>query len=174
MICCPLSIWTEETTAISTTETVVSDSNIPDYSGSAYVILNNNKPEFTENEITNKDGKIKVVANLPYYITTPIIMKLLEERLNIKSITVMVQKEVAERLAEIPGGKETGSITYSIRYYTEPEIVLEVPNTSFIPSPKVDSAVIKLEVLSTPKIHIENEAAFFKVVKAAFLQKRRS
>ena len=118
--------------------------------------------------------KAKVVANLPYYITTPIIMKLLEDKLNLESITVMVQKEVAERLAEEPGGKDTGAITYSIHYYTNPEIVIDVPNDSFVPAPKVDSAVIKLEVLSTPKIHVENEAIFFKVVKAAFLQKRKT
>lgn len=118
--------------------------------------------------------KAKVVANLPYYITTPIIMKLLEDKLNLESITVMVQKEVAERLAEEPGGKDTGAITYSIHYYTNPEIVINVPNDSFVPAPKVDSAVIKLEVLSTPKIHVENEATFFKVVKAAFLQKRKT
>ena len=118
--------------------------------------------------------KAKVVANLPYYITTPIIMKLLEDKLNLESITVMVQKEVAERLAEEPGGKETGAITYSIHYYTNPEIVINVPNDSFVPAPKVDSAVIKLEVLNTPKIQVENEAVFFKVVKAAFLQKRKT
>ncbi len=116
----------------------------------------------------------KVVANLPYYITTPIIMKLLEDKLNLESITVMVQKEVAERLAEKPGGKETGSITYSIHYYTDPEIVLDVPNSSFIPEPKVDSAVIKLNVLKEPKITVKNEQTFFKVVKAAFLQKRKT
>ncbi len=116
----------------------------------------------------------KVVANLPYYITTPIIMKLLEDKLNLESITVMVQKEVAERLAEQPGGKETGSITYSIHYYTNPEIILDVPNTSFIPAPKVDSAVIKLQVLKTPKITVKDETMFFKVVKAAFLQKRKT
>ena len=118
--------------------------------------------------------KAKVVANLPYYITTPIIMKLLEDKLNLESITVMVQKEVAERLAEEPGGKETGAITYSIQYYTNPEIILDVPNTSFIPSPKVDSAVIKLQVLKQPKINVKNETVFFKLVKAAFLQKRKT
>lgn len=118
--------------------------------------------------------KAKVVANLPYYITTPIIMKLLEDKLNLESITVMVQKEVAERLAEEPGGKETGAITYSIQYYTNSEIILEVPNTSFIPAPKVDSAVIKLQVLKQPKINVKNETTFFKLVKAAFLQKRKT
>lgn len=117
---------------------------------------------------------VKVVANLPYYITTPIIMKLLEEKLNLKSITVMVQKEVAERLTETPGGKNTGSITYNIHYYTEPQTVLEVPKESFIPSPKVDSSVIKLDVLKEPKIKVSDENLFFKIVKCAFMQKRKT
>lgn len=117
---------------------------------------------------------VKVVANLPYYITTPIIMKLLEEHLNLTSITVMVQKEVALRLTETPGGKETGAITYSINYYTNPSIVLDVSKESFIPSPKVDSAVIKLDVLSKPKVSVCDEKLFFKIIKAAFLQKRKT
>lgn len=117
---------------------------------------------------------VKVVANLPYYITTPIIMKLLEERLNLKSITVMVQKEVAVRLTQTPGEKETGAITYSINYYTNPSIELEVSKECFIPCPKVDSAVIKLEVLKEPKIKVVNEELFFKIIKASFLQKRKT
>lgn len=116
----------------------------------------------------------KVVANLPYYITTPIIMKLLEDKLNLESITVMVQKEVAERLAEEPGGKDTGAITYSINYYTNPQIVLDVPKDCFLPSPKVDSAVIKLDVLKKPKVKVLDEELFFKVIKFAFLQKRKT
>lgn len=125
-------------------------------------------------ESHNEFKSAKVVANLPYYITTPIIMKLLEDKLNLESITVMVQKEVAERLADSPGGKEVGSITYSIHYYTNPEIVIDVPRDSFIPSPNVDSAVIKLEVLKEPKIKVLDEALFFKVVKHSFLQKRKT
>lgn len=116
----------------------------------------------------------KVVANLPYYITTPIIMKLLEEKLNLKSITVMVQREVALRLAAKPGEKETGAITYSINYYTEPKIVLDVPNNSFIPAPEVHSAVIKLDILDKPRVKLNNEKLFFDVIKASFLQKRKT
>ncbi len=116
----------------------------------------------------------KVVANLPYYITTPIIMKLLEEKLNLKSITVMVQKEVALRLAAKPGEKDTGAITYSINYYTEPKIVLDVPNHSFIPAPEVNSAVIKLNILESPRVKLNNEKLFFDIIKAAFLQKRKT
>ncbi len=116
----------------------------------------------------------KVVANLPYYITTPIIMKLLEDRLKLKSITVMVQKEVAVRLTQKPGTKETGAITYSIYYYTSPKLVLSVPRTSFIPAPKVDSAVIKLEVLEKPRVEVSNERLFFDIIKASFLKKRKT
>ena len=116
----------------------------------------------------------KVVANLPYYITTPIIMKLLEERLNIESITVMIQKEVAHRLADVPGGKESGSITYTIWYYSEPEILFDVPNSSFIPEPEVTSTVIKFNILEKPRIEVNDEEKFFKVIKASFMQKRKT
>ena len=122
----------------------------------------------------SKFKNFKVVANLPYYITTPIIMKLLENKLNLKSITVMVQKEVAERLTEKPGGKNTGAITYSINYYTNPRIVLNVSKESFIPVPKVDSSVIHLDVLSNTKIKVKDEQFFFKIIKCAFLQKRKT
>ena len=126
-----------------------------------------------KNKTENIDN-IKVVANLPYYITTPIIMKLLEDKLDIESITVMVQKEVAERLVAIPGEKETGSITYSINYYTNPEMLMIVPNNSFIPEPEVTSAVIKLNVLEKPRIEVKDEEKFFKIIKQAFMQKRKT
>jgi len=116
----------------------------------------------------------KVVANLPYYITTPIIMKLLEDKLNLESITVMVQKEVAERLTELPGGKNCGSITYTINYYTEPKLITNVPNNSFIPAPKVDSSVINLKLLDKPKVSPLDEELFFQIIKTAFLQKRKT
>lgn len=117
---------------------------------------------------------VKIVANLPYYITTPIIMKLLEEKLNIDSITVMVQKEVADRLTEIPGGKNTGAITYCVYYYSEPQEVLTVPNTSFVPEPKVCSEVIKLNIRKEPPVVLKDEKIFFKVVKASFMQRRKT
>ena len=117
---------------------------------------------------------VKIVANLPYYITTPIIMKLLEEKLNIDSITVMVQKEVADRLTEIPGGNNTGAITYCVYYYSEPQEVLTVPNTSFVPEPKVCSEVIKLNIRKEPPVVLKDEKIFFKVVKASFMQRRKT
>lgn len=127
-----------------------------------------------ENLENNELKNAKVVANLPYYITTPIIMKLLEDRLGLESITVMVQKEVAERLAEEPGGKECGAITYSINYFADSEIVIQVPNTSFIPAPEVNSAVIKLTLLKEPRVKVKNEEILFKVIKASFMQKRKT
>ena len=118
--------------------------------------------------------KVKIVANLPYYITTPIIMKLLEDRLNIESITVMVQKEVAERLTAKPGDKLSGAITYSVNYYCEPMKVVVVPNESFIPAPEVSSEVIKLVLRKAPPVKINNEDLFFKFIKASFMQRRKT
>ena len=116
----------------------------------------------------------KIVANLPYYITTPIIMKLLEERLDIETITVMIQKEVADRLVTKPGTGDTGAITYTIHYYTEPKRVIEVPNTAFIPVPKVNSTVINLNILKKPRVTVKDEAKLFEVIKTAFMQKRKT
>lgn len=121
-----------------------------------------------------KIKNIKIVANLPYYITTPIIMKLLEERLDIETITVMIQKEVADRLVTKPGTGDTGAITYTIHYYTEPKRVIEVPNTAFIPVPKVNSTVINLNILKKPRVTVKDEAKLFEVIKTAFMQKRKT
>ena len=101
-------------------------------------------------------------------------MKLLEERLDIKSRTVMVQKEVADRLVDVPGGKNSGAITYGVNYYTKPEKVLEVPNTCFMPAPEVNSSVIKLHVLENPSVKVKNEELLFKIIKLAFMQKRKT
>ena len=118
--------------------------------------------------------KVKIVANLPYYITTPIIMKLLEDKLDIETITVMVQKEVADRLIDVPGGKNSGAITYGVNYYTKPEKVIDVLRDSFIPAPKVNSTVIKLNVLENPSVKVKNENLLFKIIKLAFMQKRKT
>lgn len=127
--------------------------------------------------LQNKNEQIKnvkIVANLPYYITTPIIMKLLEEKLDIASITVMIQKEVADRLTAIPGEKNTGAITYSVYYYSIPSKILTVPNSSFIPEPEVSSEVIKLELRKEYPVKINNEKTFFKIIKFAFMQRRKT
>lgn len=125
-------------------------------------------------ENLNDLRNVKIVANLPYYITTPIIMKLLEDRLNINSITVMVQKEVADRIAEKPGEKLSGAITYSVNYYAIPEKVTLVGKESFIPSPEVDSEVIKLNIRKEPPVKVDNEEMFFKLIKVSFMQRRKT
>lgn len=122
----------------------------------------------------NKDKNIKVVANLPYYITTPIIMKLLESNLGLESITVMVQKEVAERLIAKPGDSLSGAITYTVYYYAIGTKIIDVPNNSFIPKPEVTSQVIKLTLRKEPITYIENKEKFFEIIKLAFMQRRKT
>ena len=145
-----------------------------------FEVINQDVLKVDLNEIikeNKKDGQIqnvKVVANLPYYITTPIIMKLLEDKLDIKSITVMIQKEVADRLIEIPGGKDTGAITYSVYYYCESEKIMEVPNSSFIPEPEVTSEVIKMTLRNEPIVKLENPKVMFMIIKSAFMQRRKT
>lgn len=117
---------------------------------------------------------VKIVANLPYYITTPIIMKLLEEELELESITVMIQKEVADRLIATPGEKNTGAITYSVYYYAISEGILEVPNNSFIPEPEVTSKVIKLTIRKGKAVNLKDKEKMFKIIKNAFMQKRKT
>ena len=116
----------------------------------------------------------KIVANLPYYITTPIIMKLLEEELDLESITVMIQKEVADRLVAIPGEKNTGAITYSVFYYAISKAILEVPRDSFIPEPEVTSKVIKLKIRKKSPVFPKDKEKMFKIIKSAFMQKRKT
>lgn len=116
----------------------------------------------------------KVVANLPYYITTPILLKLLEEKLPIETLVTMVQKEVAVRMVAKPGSKDYGALSVAIQYYTEPEILFDVKPQAFMPKPEVTSAVIRCHVRSCPPVDIKNEATFFRVVKAAFSQRRKT
>lgn len=137
-------------------------------------ILKVNLKELIQREKTDSIKRVKVVANLPYYITTPIIMKLLEDKLDIYSITVMVQKEVAKRIAATPESNDSGAITYAINYYTKPSIILDVPKESFIPAPEVESSVIKLEVLKEPSVNVKSEELLFKVIKVSFMQKRKT
>ena len=145
-----------------------------------FEVINNDILKVNLNELINQAKqkynlrKAKIVANLPYYITTPIIMKLLESKIDIASITVMIQKEVAERLAEIPGGKNTGAITYTVYYYGKTEKLLEVPKSSFIPEPSVTSEVIKINIRKEPPVKVKNESSFFKLIKVAFLQRRKT
>ena len=156
-------------------------------------ILKENLQDFNNIEILNQDvlktdineivsfykeargiKKVKIIGNLPYYITTPIIMKLLEDNVPADSITIMLQKEVADRINANPGGKTYGAISVAVQYYASVEHVIEVPKESFIPQPKVDSSVIKLNLLPERAVKTNNEALFFKVVKAGFGMRRKT
>ncbi|WP_409290920.1 16S rRNA (adenine(1518)-N(6)/adenine(1519)-N(6))-dimethyltransferase RsmA [Peribacillus sp. SCS-37] len=117
---------------------------------------------------------LMVVANLPYYVTTPIIMKILEDRLPIRGIVVMLQKEVADRISAKPGTKEYGSLSIAIQYYTEAETVLIVPKTVFVPQPNVDSAVIRLTMRKEPAVQVSNEEFFFTITRTSFAQRRKT
>lgn len=128
------------------------------------------KQEKQNNNVKN----VKIVANLPYYITTPIIMKLLESKLDVESITVMIQKEVAERLIEIPSKKNTGAITYTIYYYCEGKKIRDVDSTAFIPMPEVTSEVISLKLRKEPYVKIISEKVFFNIIKSSFMQRRKT
>ena len=127
-----------------------------------------------EKEKDQEIKNVKVVANLPYYITTPIIMKLVETDLGIDSITVMIQKEVAERLIAIPGTKETGAITYTIYYYCESKKIREVENLSFIPAPEVTSEVINLKLRKEPAVKVEDKKVMFNIIKSSYMQRRKT
>lgn len=119
-------------------------------------------------------SSVKVCANLPYYITSPVIMALLESKLDIDEIVVMVQKEAAERLCAEIGSRNSGAVTIAVNYYASAQILFEVPKECFYPAPKVDSAVIKLTLRKNPPVHVKNEKHFFAVVKAAFAQRRKT
>lgn len=131
-------------------------------------VLQLNVPEIMDHK------PFKVVANLPYYITTPIIMSLLEAKLPIERLVVMVQREVALRMVAQPGTKDYGALSVAVQYYTEPDIVLEVPPKAFMPAPAVTSAVIRCRLRQKPPVHVDDERIFFRVVKAAFAQRRKT
>ncbi len=116
----------------------------------------------------------KMVGNLPYYITTPIIFRLIESNLGFRVLVVMVQKEVAERITAAPGGKEYGALSVAVQYRAVPEVVTVVPRTAFMPSPQVDSAVLRLTVRERPPVEVNDEATFFRVVRAAFGHRRKT
>lgn len=122
----------------------------------------------------NDCSQVAVCANLPYYITSPLVIKLLESRLNIESLTVMVQKEAAERICAEVGTREAGALSVYVSYFAEPEILFEVERDSFVPAPNVDSAVIKLNIRKEPPVYVKDEEGFFTFVKACFAQRRKT
>ena len=154
--------------------------NINDKAESKLEIINEDILKINLNQLIaekreNQEIKqVKIVANLPYYISTPIIMKLLENRLDIDEIIVMVQKEVAERLTAKTGTRLAGAITYAVEYYSEATSLIKVPKESFVPSPKVESEVIKLKVRKDEKIHVENEKLLFNIISKSFMQRRKT
>ena len=125
-------------------------------------------------EEKNGGRPVTVVANLPYYITTPIIMKLLENDIPVSSLTVMIQKEVAERMRALPGSKDYGALTLSVNYYADTSIVANVPCNCFIPRPKVDSTVIRLDKLEEPRIKVKDKKLMFDLIRASFNQRRKT
>lgn len=153
-------------------------------------VLNETLPEFDNVKIINNDVmkmdlksllteeffgmNVVVCANLPYYITSPILMKLLEERLNLSAITVMVQKEVAQRICAGAGNRNSGSISLAVNYYAEPEILFFVKSGSFMPAPKVDSAVLRLNIRKNPACEVCDEKLLFRIIKISFLQRRKT
>ena len=122
----------------------------------------------------NGGKPIKVVANLPYYITTPIIMGLFESHVPLDSITIMVQKEVADRMQCGPGTKDYGALSLAVQFYAKPKVVLNVPASCFMPRPNVDSAVIRLERFKTPPVDVKNEHLMFRIIRASFNQRRKT
>ncbi|MEQ2877895.1 16S rRNA (adenine(1518)-N(6)/adenine(1519)-N(6))-dimethyltransferase RsmA [Enterococcus asini] len=128
----------------------------------------------TTGEVFNKDLPIKVVANLPYYITTPIMMHFLESDLPVAEMVVMMQREVADRISAAPGTKAYGSLTIAVQYYMEAKLAFIVPKTVFVPQPNVDSAILKLTRRPTPAVAVTDEQAFFRLTKAAFQLRRKT
>lgn len=125
-------------------------------------------------ERENSGRPVKVVANLPYYITTPIIMGIFENHVPVESITVMVQKEVADRMQTGPGSKDYGALSLAVQYYAKPYIVANVPPNCFMPRPKVGSAVIRLTRYDTPPVHVQDERLMFDIIRASFNQRRKT
>lgn len=139
-----------------------------------FELINKDAMKVDFNEVIGEEKSVKLVANLPYYVTTPIISRILNEKYNFKSLIIMIQKEVAERINSKPSCKEYGALTILVQYYCNTSIVRTVKPSSFIPEPKVDSTVIKLEKLPETRIKVDDEKLFFKVVRDAFNMRRKT
>lgn len=141
---------------------------------SNFSLIHNDALKVNFDEIIGDEKSVKLVANLPYYVTTPIIVKLLKEKHKFKSLTIMIQKEVAERMNAEPGNKDYGALTLLVQYYCNTKIVRKVPPACFIPRPKVDSIVIRLDKLDEPKVKVDNEKLFFDIIRNSFNMRRKT
>lgn len=139
-----------------------------------FQLIHNDALKVDFNEIIGEEKSVKLVANLPYYVTTPIIVNLLKGGYNFKSLTIMIQKEVAERMNAEPNCKDYGALSILVQYYCNTEIVRKVPPSCFIPRPKVDSIVIRLEKLEEPSVKVNNEKLFFEIVRHSFNMRRKT
>lgn len=139
-----------------------------------FILINKDALKVDFNEIIGEEKSVKLVANLPYYVTTPIILKLLTGGYPFKSLTIMIQKEVAERIDAVPGGKDYGSLSLLVQYYCNTKIIRKVAPSSFIPQPKVDSMVINLERLDTPRVSVKDEKLFFDLIRDSFNMRRKT
>ena len=151
--------------------------NLKQYSNVKVVFQDALKADFDRlvlTEVGEENCSYKVIANLPYYITTPLLMHILENKFNVELVVIMVQREVAERMTASPGKKDYGALSVAVQYYTEPEIICRVPKTVFIPAPEVDSTVIRLTKRKFPPVDLKSERLFFKLIRAAFNQRRKT
>lgn len=139
-----------------------------------FQLIHNDALKVDFNEIIGDEKSVKLVANLPYYVTTPIIVNLLKGGYNFKSLTIMIQKEVAERMNAEPNCKDYGALSILVQYYCNTKIVRKVPPSCFIPRPKVDSIVIRLEKLDNPRVEVQNEKLFFDIIRNAFNMRRKT
>lgn len=139
-----------------------------------FTLIHNDALKVDFNEVIEEEKSVKLVANLPYYVTTPIIVKLLKDGYNFKSLTIMIQKEVAERMNAEPGNKDYGALSLLVQYYCNTSIVRKVPPACFIPRPKVDSIVIRLDKLSEAKVKVDNEKLFFDIIRNSFNMRRKT
>ena len=139
-----------------------------------FSLIHNDALKIDFNEIIGDEKSVKLVANLPYYVTTPIIVKLLKEKYNFKSLTIMIQKEVAERMASSPNSKDYGSLSLLVQYYCDTKIIRKVSPSSFIPQPKVDSIVIRLDRLDEPRVNVKDEKLMFDIIRNSFNMRRKT
>lgn len=139
-----------------------------------FTLIHNDALKVDLDEVMGDEKSVKLVANLPYYVTTPIIVKLLKKKYNFKSLTIMIQKEVAERMAAEPNCKDYGSLSLLVQYYCKTKIIRKVPPTCFIPRPKVDSIVIRLDRLSEPAVKVKDENLMFEIIRNAFNMRRKT